>query len=277
MKKLVFISSILMSSLLLSAQTYPFNENFDAMTAGVAPTGGWTRGVGSNFLVTSGHGCSAPNACSVEMKSSHTADTLITPLIGPVGGNTKISIQYRFVNAALYPAQGYTLGTGDGVTVDAYLAGSWHNALLTLNTATGGTTCTTFTYACSTCALIAGSSIQLRMDVARAQGDWYLDIDNIIVADNVAGIQYNALNPPALLVYPNPSTGNFTVWLKNYQANNSVEVNVYNYIGQKVKTIIAQGAVNNQIQVNSLGLEKGMYLVEVKSGDEIAKSKIQIE
>ncbi len=61
------------------------------------------------------------------------------------------------------------------------------------------------------------------------------------------------------------------------QANNPVEVSVYNYLGQKVKTVSAEGAVNNQVNVSSLGLEKGMYLVEVKSGAEVAKSKIQIE
>ena len=284
MKKLLFVSSILMGSLLLNAQTYPFSENFNAVvTSGSPATGplptGWTTT--SNFMVYANHGTFNSNACSAELNNAHPKDTLVTPLIGPVSANTKIYLQYRFVNAALYPSTGATLGAGDQVTIDAYAFGMWNANIATVpNPSVATTSFTTYTYACSLCgSLPAGTSVQLRLDIARAtaNADWFIDIDNIQVADNVAGIQYNALNPPALLVYPNPSTGNFTVWLKNYQANNSVEVSVYNYIGQKVKTVTAQGAVNNQIQVNSLGLEKGMYLVEVKSGDEIAKSKIQIE
>jgi type IX secretion system substrate protein len=293
MKKILFMASVLVSGM-LNAQTYPLNQDFDAITTSgtpatnsVLPTG-WTTGAHSNFMVyglenSQPHGLSVPNACSVEMNSSHTADTLITPLIGPVSGSTEISISYRFVNKASYPATGYQLVTNDQVTIDAYEAGSWHPALATINTTTNPaplTTWTTYTYACSACALIAGSNIQLRIDVARATSatsDWYLDIDNFIVGNSITGIKYNAFNTPALLVYPNPSNGNFTVWLKNYQANNSVEVNIYNFLGQKVKTVSAEGAINNQVNISSLGLEKGMYLVEVKSGIEEANSKIQIE
>ena len=271
-----------MSSLLLHAQTYPFSENFNAVvTSGSPATGplptGWTTT--SGFKVYANHGTFGSNACSSELNNTHTKDTLVTPLIGPITANTKVYLQYRFVNAALYPNTGATLGAGDQVTIDAYALGSWHTGLATVPNPTPITTWTTYTYTSSLISALAGQSIQLRLDVTRAtaNADWFIDIDNIQVADNVAGIQYNALNPPALLVYPNPSTGNFTVWLKNYQANNLVEVNVYNYIGQKVKTVSAEGAINNQINVSSLGLEKGMYLVEVKSGSEIAKSKIQIE
>jgi hypothetical protein len=282
MKKLVFMASVLVSGL-LNAQTYLMNENFNEITTSGTPNvgplpAGWTTT--SGFKTYAAHGTFGSNACSSEMKNGHTQDTLVTPTITGFTSSTLISIQYRFVNAASYPLTGTTLGTGDQVTIDAYI-GAWQNGLATLNNTTNPaplTSFTTFTYACGApCGLF--TSIQLRLDVARAtaNSDWFIDIDNIIVGNSITGIEYNALNPPALLVFPNPSNGNFTVWLKNYQANNPVEVNVYNFLGQKVKTVSAEGAVNNQINVNSLGLEKGMYLVEVKSGSEVAKSKIQIE
>jgi len=289
MKKILFTASILVSGL-LSAQTYLMNENFNEITTSSTYTtasgsysvgplpASWTTT--SGFKTYAGHGTYGSNACSSEMDNTHTKDTLVTPTISGVSGSTLISIQYRFVNAALYGSQGTTLGTGDEVVIDAYVGGSWQPGIATLNNTTNPTpltSFTTFTYACAACAFI--SSVQLRMDVARAtaNADWFIDIDNVIVGNSITGIEYNALNPPALLVYPNPSNGNFIVWLKDYQATNSVEVNVYNFLGQKVKTVTEQGAVNNKISVNSLGLEKGMYLVEVKSGTEVVNSKIQIE
>jgi hypothetical protein len=219
------------------------------------------------------------------MSGTHSQDTLYTPVIGPITANTKISLSYRFVNKAGYPATGTTLGAGDKVIIDANVAGSWQPAVATIDNTTNPTplnTYVTYTYTSTNFATLAGlggtfANIQLRIDVSRANGDWYLDIDNFIVADNITGIETNAVNVASLSVYPNPSKGNFTVSLKNYQANNPIEVNVYNFIGQKVKTISAEGAVNSQININTLGLEKGMYVIEVKSGSEVAKTKIQID
>ncbi len=237
MKKILFISSLLVSGL-LNAQTYPLNENFDAITTSgspatnsVLPTG-WATGAGTAFKVygienLQPHGDSPNNACSVEMNSSHTADTLITPLIGAITANTKLSISYRFVNKAGYPNTGYQLVTGDQVTIDVYALGMWNLATATINTTTNPTplnTYSTFTYNCTNCGTLVAlgqPNIKIRMDISRATSatsDWYLDIDNFIAADNLpAGIESNASNSPALMIYPNPSNGNFIVWMKNYR------------------------------------------------------------
>lgn len=288
MKKLLFISSLFISGL-LSAQNYPLHENFDAVsTSGTPATGalptGWSSTGGFKVYGIENlqpHGASPNNAASVEMNSTNTQDTLYTPMI-TLTSSSKISLAYRFVNKAGYPNTGYQLITGDQITIEAYAFGTW-NSLLTINSGTNPTplnSYTTYTYTSPLISALAGQSVQLRMDVARATSttsDWYLDIDDFQVADVLTGISSYSANAPALSVYPNPNNGNFTVLLKNYQANTSVEVNVYNYLGQKVKTVNAEGAVNNQISINTLGLEKGMYLIEVKSGSEVAKTKIQID
>ncbi len=282
MKKLLFLSSLLVSGL-LSAQTPLLDENFNSVTTSGNPlTGalpsGWSTT--SGFKVYANHGTFNSNACSSEMKSTHTQDTLVTPSIGPISATSKISLQYRFVNAALYPTQGTTLGAGDKVTIDANIFGMWSNNIASIDNSVNPaplTTWTTYTFTSPIFSSIAGQSIKLRLDVARASGDWYLDIDNVKVGDDITGIEYNALTPPVLLVFPNPSNGNFNVWMKNYQANKEVEVSVFNLLGQKVKSVTAEGAVNNQISVITAGLEKGMYMVEVKSGNEVAKTKIQID
>jgi hypothetical protein len=291
MKKLLFLSSLLVSGL-LSAQTYPYSQNFDAVTtSGTPATGvlpaGWSAT--SMFKVYglenfAPHGQSPSNACTTEMSATHTQDTLTTPVVG-ITANTKVGLAYRFVNKAGYPSTGYQLTTGDQVTIEAYLGTTW-TSVATINATTNPTATsayTTYTYNCTNCATIIGfgiTSMKIRMDVARATSatsDWYLDIDDFQVADVLTGIFTNAPSTASLSVFPNPSHGSFSVALKNFQVGNQVEVTVYNFLGQKVKTITAEGAVNNQINVNTVGLEKGMYLVEVKSGSEVAKTKVQID
>jgi hypothetical protein len=294
MKKLLFLSSLFISGVLSAQAPYPYSQNFDAVTTsgtpatGTLPTG-WTTSINTSFKVYglenfAPHGQSPNNACTTEMNASHSLDTLITPVVG-ITANTKLGLAYRFVNKAGYPSTGYQLITGDQIKIDAYLGTSWTN-VATINVTTNPTATsayTTYTYNCTNCATLIGfgiTSMKIRMDVARATSatsDWYLDVDNFQVADVLTGIFTNTSNPPSISVFPNPSHGNFSVSLKNYQPNNQVEVTVYNFLGQKVKTITAEGAVNNEINVNTTGLEKGMYLVEVKLGSEVAKTKVLID
>ena len=294
MKKLLLLSSLLVSGLLSAQAPYPYSQNFDAVTTSGSPAmgalpAGWAGGANTAFMVYglenfAPHGQSPANACTVEMNSTHTADTLITPTVG-ITANTKIGLSYRFVNKAGYPATGYQLINGDQINIDAQLGTAWTN-VAAINYTTNPTATnayTTYTYNCTSCAAIIGfgiTSMKIRMDIARAtsaSSDWYLDIDDFQVADVLTGIFANAPSTASLSVFPNPSHGSFSVALKNFQANGQVEVTIYNFLGQKVKTITAEGAVNNQINVNTAGLEQGMYLVEVKSGSEVAKTKVQID
>jgi hypothetical protein len=291
MKKLLLLSSLLVSGLLSAQTPYPYSQNFDAVitnggtpSTGALPTG-WTTTSGFKVYgmenLSASHGNSPLNACTTEMSSTHTQDTLYTPTIGPITANTKISIAYRFVNKAGYPSTGYQLTSGDKVSIDANIAGTWQNGVTTINNTTnptGTSSYTTYTYTNSLFSLVAGQAIQLRIDVARTAGDWYLDIDDFQVADVLgSGIATNEANTPSLAVFPNPNHGNFSVALKNYQVNNQVEVSVFNFLGQKVKMVTAESAVDNQINVNTTGLDKGMYLVQVKAGSEIATTKVQVD
>lgn len=279
MKKFL-LTAILMGGLLSAqAQAPLLYEDFDATTVGSLPSG-WTSSGGFK-VYGSPHGWSAPNACSVQMSSTNTQDTLTMPSIGPLTANTKLSITYRFVNTALYPSTGTQLQAGDQVTIDAYIAGNWNNSVATIDMNTNPTpltTWTTYTYTNSLFALVAGQNVQLRLDAARANGDWFLDIDNIIIGDAVSGISVNALNPPAIAVSPNPCSGNFWVWVKDYQGNPAVTVKMYNNMGQLVKTITTtETQFVNQYSIDVKDLARGMYTVEVNVKNEVSKSKLILE
>jgi len=198
--------------------------------------------------------------------------------------NTKLSIDYRFVDKAGFPSTGTTLGTGDMVTIDAYLGTSWSNGIATIDNIVHPVplnTFTTYTYNCTNCGILVGlglTTIKIRMDVARASGDWYLDVDNFIVADIITGISYNAFNPPSIAVSPNPSSGNFWLWIKDYRGTDAVTVNMYNNMGQIVKTITTSDVQYvNQFKINTEGLARGVYMVEVSCKNEVSKTKIVIE
>jgi hypothetical protein len=294
MKKLLLFGAVLAMSLQSAKAQYPLSEDFDGVTTSGSPaTGalpsGWTTGVNSQFHVyglenLQPHGWSAPNACSVEMSATHTADTLITPTINPITANTKLSISYRFVDKLNYPTTGTTLGAGDHVSIDAYLANSWSNGIATIDMSTNPTpmnSYTTYTYNCTNCGVLVGlgmTSIKIRMDVARANGDWYLDVDNFIVADNITGIQYNAFNTPSIAVSPNPCSNNFWLWVKNYQGNPAVNVKIYNNMGQLVKNVTTTDAqFVNQYNIDVKDLARGIYTVEVNVKNEVSKTKIVLE
>lgn len=277
MKKLILIAAVLTSGL-LSAQSvgYPFCENFDAMTSGQAPTGTW---VADGFRVMAGHGQTPNNGCSVRMNSANPQDTLVMPLIGPLTASSVISLNYRFVDFALYPATGTTLGTGDKITIDAYIFATWFNAVGTVDMTTNPTPMTTWTTFTYTNGAAATQNLKLRLDIDRANGDWYLDIDDVTIKDagSAFGVSYNPYNAPALVALPNPSNGSFVVWLKNYTGNGSVELKLFNHMGQLIKTITQSNILNNQFDVNTTDLAKGVYMVEVKSGNEISKTKVVVE
>ncbi len=296
MKKFLLLVSVITLSLQNAQAQYPLQEGFDGVTTSGSPqTGplpsGWTTGTNSQFMVyglenLQPHGWSIPNACSVEMSASHAFDTLVTPTINPITANTKLSIDYRFVDKTNFPNNGTALGTGDVVKVDAYLGTSWNNAIATIDMSThpvAMNTFTTYTYVCTVCPTLVGfglTSIKIRMDVERANGNWYLDVDNFIVADVITGIQYNGSNPPAVAVSPNPSHGSFWIWVKDYQnkGNAPVTVKMFNGMGQLVKTVTTSDVQYiNQFNIHAEGLARGMYTIEVSCKNEVSKSKIILE
>jgi hypothetical protein len=291
MKNLLFLSSLLLGGL-LSAQTpnLPFSENFDGTAVGSIPSG-WSTA--SFAVMANNHGVSGTQALTTEMKAGHTADSVTTPVLGPLTATTVVTLQYRIAenSGGIYPQQTATLVTGDQILVKAYCTTAPYSSFgwitaTTINTTSNpalvsSTGFTTFTYNTSSLPVsLAGDYVQLRIVINRgatSTSDYFLDIDNVTVGAAPTGIITNATNTPALSIFPNPNNGDFTVLLKNYQVNKEVEVSIFNYLGQKVKTVTAEGNVNNQISVNTSGLDKGMYLVEVKSGSEAAKTKIQID
>lgn len=71
-------------------------------------------------------------------------------------------------------------------------------------------------------------------------------------------------------VFPNPSTnGNFTLQLDRLQADESLEIVVYNLIGKKIQSFHIQPQAGYfQQEVNLGHMAKGIYMLQIVKGDQ---------
>ncbi len=73
-------------------------------------------------------------------------------------------------------------------------------------------------------------------------------------------------------VYPNPSSDYFMVQTEN---NGDAEMNIYTLTGQKVESYTISNLAQERINVSQFS--KGIYLIEIKQGSEIFRSKLQVK
>ena len=86
---------------------------------------------------------------------------------------------------------------------------------------------------------------------------------------NSTGINNNEYSKDLFSIYPNPSTGKFSIEFSNQQQITSVEI--YNLFGESV----FQKQNTNEIDLSSAA--KGIYFVKVYAGEKIYTEKIIVE
>ena len=282
MKKILLLASLAFTSI-MQAQ-YPFFEGFESTAAGSLPSG-WTS-TGASVMI--GHGNNSNNAMVSHMSNTNLMDTITTPSIGPLTSSSYFSIDYRIVNSSGYPATGTTLGSGDGVSFYAVTSlGTLPVCSISSTTNTcinpTGPYSPSATYITVTSTVVSqapGFSGKIMAVIQRgSSGDYYVDFDNFIVKNQGSnfGIAKNSANSTWLSVAPNPSKGNFNVTLQNYTNGANVTVKLYSQLGQLVKTIQQPNIMNNEFNINASDIGRGLYLMEVSSGQDVSKTRVIIE
>lgn len=76
-------------------------------------------------------------------------------------------------------------------------------------------------------------------------------------------------------VYPNPSTGLFTVNIDNISALRAI--NVVNMMGQPVKQIAAPDKTSSVISIDLMGMPKGIYMVQCTFDEGTVSRKVMIQ
>lgn len=96
-----------------------------------------------------------------------------------------------------------------------------------------------------------------------------------VVGTSAVGIPQYTEDVDEILVYPNPASDNLNIVLKNFDNKNNVSLKIYNTLGS---IVCSENKVTNSLtQVSTTNLAKGIYIVEIKSADQIITRKLIIE
>ncbi|MBD2769687.1 T9SS type A sorting domain-containing protein [Hymenobacter sp. BT664] len=79
----------------------------------------------------------------------------------------------------------------------------------------------------------------------------------------------------AVSVYPNPSSGVFSVDVRGANASNGLQVEVTNLLGQRVHTATVRDNMNNKLDLSHLA--DGVYSLKVQNGNEFSIRQVSVE
>lgn len=117
----------------------------------------------------------------------------------------------------------------------------------------------------------------VKLTVANANGSNFYT-SQITVLGNclcVTGIEHVATN--TLLITPNPSAGKFNVNMELHEKL-ATELNIYNALGQHIKRdYLPNGTGIGVTEIDMSNETKGIYILEIKRGEEIIKRRVQIQ
>jgi bilirubin oxidase len=100
---------------------------------------------------------------------------------------------------------------------------------------------------------------------------------SFIVFDPVAELDSKIANNAGLTVYPNP-TNVFWNIAGSWNKDDVIYISIYNLLGAKVYSkIYKKISPEDEISISSLTFEAGLYLLEIKTGDEVSLVKLRKE
>jgi len=89
-------------------------------------------------------------------------------------------------------------------------------------------------------------------------------IDDVEILEGKATGTNEFISSAGFSVYPNPSTGNFFIDLKNFSSSH-VEINVFNELGQQVYEQDENGKAGNLTEEIQLDAPPGIYFLQLKT------------
>ncbi len=91
--------------------------------------------------------------------------------------------------------------------------------------------------------------------------------------DNSTGISDNSAGNDAIRIFPNPSSGNFTITFPDITNNGSVEI--YSVLGERIFSELVSLTSKKEINLNNIS--RGIYFVKVYDGEKYYCKKIIVE
>lgn len=133
--------------------------------------------------ITAAHGKDGTNGLNRNLYSSVTTANAVTPPIGPMTGDCQILFDYRIVNYSGYPATGTTLSATDKIEVQISTDnGATFNTIYTIDQS-NHVTSNAFVTVTIPVTAYNGNIIAVKYLCTWGAGDYYVDIDNVIVRE----------------------------------------------------------------------------------------------
>ncbi|TGE09848.1 T9SS type A sorting domain-containing protein [Hymenobacter fodinae] len=125
----------------------------------------------------------------------------------------------------------------------------------------------------------AGDVVRLRFRLFSDQlsHGWGWAIDNLAIQSVVTGVKED-VKAAGLTVYPNPSTGQFTVSANFAQPVKGLQVVVRNMLGQEVlRRDVPNGTRQVAVPVDLSGYAAGIYQISLGAGSEMVSRKVMVQ
>ncbi len=153
----------------------PYTQNFNVTSMPAE----WSADM-SNL---STHGILATRGLSRRLYSSITTAYGISPLTGSISTNSYLSFHYRIIDYTGYPLNATQMGTNDKIDVQVSTDdGATFSTFHTINQA-NHISSTEFNNKVLSLAAYNGSFIKIRFLCTWSSGDYYVDIDNVLIED----------------------------------------------------------------------------------------------
>jgi hypothetical protein len=176
---------------LVTALALPYSQDFNAGTT--LPTG-W----GGNMTVIANHGITGSNGLTRNLYSGVTSANSTTPIVGLITATTQLEFDYRIVNYSGYPSTGTAIGASDIYNIRISTDdGATYTTVYTINQA-NHVVSTNFANVIVPLGAYAGYNGVIKFDLQWGTGDYYFDIDNVLLREPPVG-------PPSAAVLVSPA------------------------------------------------------------------------
>jgi hypothetical protein len=182
-------------------------EDFNSIAANGKPLG-WMVDVGSatyDFKVRTNHGVGSSMGMSADVYSSNPTSFFIIPKVPVNMAADYLYYKYRIVNFSSYANPGGTatpIAAGDSVIFEASTNCGTSFSPVSIITSANHSVTNTFAEKGLCLAAYSGQTISLRVRAVRAAGDWYVDIDSLVMTT----IPSASLSVPASSLCPMSAT-----------------------------------------------------------------------
>lgn len=267
MKKFLLLGLIVFS-LTVQAQVFPFSEGFGTTSSNTLPNG-WT----GDMRVLSYHGINDDKAMTSDMSSVDVNDTAQTPWIGPLNNNTEIFFFYRIVDEFIYPSteKHYTgsdflkvqLTTDEVNYTDLFILDS-SNQIATLNFKKQSLYLTTY----------GGQNIKLRfLTQYNAGSSYFVDIDSVRarVGTNPNGTEEQ--HEAAFSLFPNPCNTSCQIRLADFTTAKKYQVTLFDALGN---ALMVEALNTSNFELQTFNLPSGVYFLQLQTTEAILTRKLLI-